>query len=47
LGSFIPLHTPQIGGNEKLKEWMVLDGMSSIEFYSTPYSFFANSNNGI
>ena len=29
-----PLDTPQIGGNEKLDEWMVLDGMGSITFHS-------------
>jgi len=30
----IPLHTPQFGRNEKLKKWVVLDGMGSITFHS-------------
>jgi hypothetical protein len=33
------LHTPQIGWNEKLKDWMVWDGMGSIVFHSIPFIF--------
>jgi hypothetical protein len=33
------LHTPQIGWNEKLHEWVVLDGMGSITLHSIPSLF--------
>ena len=36
----IPLDTPQIGWNGKLKEWVVLDGMRSIPLHSIPSIFY-------
>jgi hypothetical protein len=36
----IPFDTPQIGRNEKLKEWVVLDGMSSIILHFIPFIFY-------
>jgi len=40
MASFISLHTPQVERNEKLKSWMVCDGMSSIVFHFTPFIFY-------